>query len=146
MACLKMVLAYKTKKVYPIVTLGKKCRAYGGYSKTLNEGLIYAPFLKFLSKEFHIDARIYSPMILRDILFELQSGKLIIASVSPHIDTPKSHADHSGGHLILVIGYDLETKTLFVHDPSGQTTAYQKNTPYTFTHFENFFAFRGIAI
>src|SRR5258708_36283534 len=29
MACLKMILAFKTKKTYPIIELGEECKKYG---------------------------------------------------------------------------------------------------------------------
>ena len=80
MACLKMLIAYKYNKEIPLIKLGKKCKKYGGYAgKNLN-GLYYKPFIKFVKEEFNINAKIISPMVIQDIIKELEKNNFIIAS------------------------------------------------------------------
>ena len=146
MACLKMILAYKIKKQIPIVTLGKRCKEFGGYKGKKLEGLFYAPFLKFVKNDFGLDGRIISPIIVPDIFTALDKGNLVIASVSPHIDTPNASANHNGGHLVPVIGYDTHKKTLTYHDPSGAAKETQENVTVSVKHFQNFFAYKGVII
>jgi hypothetical protein len=146
MACLKMILAYKIKKKIPIVTLGKRCKKFGGYSGKKLDGLFYAPFLQFIKKDFQLDGRIISPMVLADVISALENGQIVIASVSPSIDTPNASSSHAGGHLVPVIGYDWSRKTISYHDPSGMTREKQENVTISFQHFQNFFAYKGIII
>jgi hypothetical protein len=47
MACLKMILAARTQRVFPILALARLCTRYGGYQVGHDgqiKGLIYAPF------------------------------------------------------------------------------------------------------
>ncbi len=149
MACLKSILAKELKKVVPIVTLGKKCMQYGGYRSSTKkgdiQGLFYEPFLKFIQKEFGLNGSIASPMILEEIVYQLSRKNYVIASVSPEIRNPEKKSTKHGGHLVLVLGYDLKRELLYLHNPSGigKTQSY---TEITFFNFQKFFAGRGILI
>jgi hypothetical protein len=146
MACLKMVLAARGQQV-PLVTLARACERYGGYvrSGTQIGGLIYAPFLRFVSAEFGLAGRLLAPMQLDDIIASLAASDLLIASVHPAI-RHAAEAPGRGGHLVLVTGYDLDTSTLTFQNPSGTTPSSQENAQLDFPTFERFFAHRGMAL
>lgn len=148
MACLKMILAYRLNKIIPIVELGRSCQKFGGYIARNNslDGLYYRPFLTFIKSEFNLSGRIISPMSIQDAVRELEQDRIIIASVSHEIRDPRSIPSKKGGHLVLVLGYDLTTNSLFMHNPSGDTPQAQELFEITFVDFEKFFAHRGVVI
>ena len=84
---------------------------------------------------------------LKRILFETGSENLVIASVDPAIrDKSNTPANVTGGHLVLVTGYDRKKKTITIHNPSGSYKKSQENYEMTFEEFQKFFAGRGIAV
>ena len=157
MACLKMILESEGLKSPPVVSLGKQCMKYGGYKidKTAYEkddykhsidGLYYKPFVVFIKKEFNIDSKIVSPLVLEEILENISKGNLVIASVSQRIRVPSNDPVCRGGHLVLVVGYDLPSKTLLLHNPSGLPNESQEYAKISFKDFEKFFVHRGVVI
>lgn len=148
MACLKMIIKHKFGRNIPIITLGKKCAEFGGYIEKVDtiDGLYYSPFLKFINQEFDLEGRTVGHMSLDRIIKEISQGHYVIASVSHKIRNPDSKPATKGGHLILVLGYDLERKTIVFHNPSGDTTKNQEYSEISFPQFEKFFARRSILI
>lgn len=148
MACLKMIIEHKFGKIVPIIDLGKKCLKYGGYVLQPNtiDGMYYSPFIKFIKEEFNLDAGVVGSMSIDRIVKELSLGNYIIASVSHKIRNPDSKPSTKGGHLILLLGYDLDKRTILFHNPSGDTNKNQGYVEIPFSQFENFFARRGIVI
>lgn len=148
MACTKMLLAHRTGKVTPLVTLAKKCAEYGGYTMPLEKsiGLIYKPYLDFISKELDWHGKIATNMPIIEVISELANGAMPIVSVSPAIRDPKSKAVTKGGHLILLLGYDSDKREIYFHNPSGTTKATQAYAAISFDDFEKFFSGRGIII
>lgn len=148
MACLKMVLAHQGKGVIPLVSLGKKCADYGGYTYPLKSsiGLLYKPFVKFVSKEYGFKAKVYNPMVKEDVIKSLAAGKYVIASVTPEIRKPTLKPKLKGGHLILMLGYDLDKRVFYFHNPSGISNATQSYAEINFSNFENYFSHRGIIL
>lgn len=148
MACTKMLIAHKTGKVIPIVELGKKCAEYSGYTYPLKDsaGLRYAPYVKFMKAEFGLEAKLVVPLIIQEIVAELSAGNYVIVSVSPDIRTPKTRPTYKGGHLILMLGYDLDKKELYFHNPSGTSKSTQEYACVSFDDFKKFFSGRGIII
>lgn len=148
MACLKMILAHRFNKIIPIVELGRQCQEFGGYIPRNNslDGLYYRPFLKFIQSEFNLSGHIISPMSIQDAVRELEQDHIIIASVSHEIRDSRSIPSKKGGHLVLVLGYDLTTGSLFIHNPSGDTSQSQELFEITFADFERFSAHRGMVI
>lgn len=147
MACTKMILAYEGKKI-PLVELGKKCAEYGGYQFPLKSspGLLYKPYLAFAKKEFGWDARIISNTPLTQLFYELSKGNFVIASVSPMIRDPASMPKSKGGHLVLLLGYDLDKNEVYFHNPSGAMRETRAHAAVSFIDFEKFFSGRGISI
>jgi hypothetical protein len=148
MACFKMILAHKTVKVIPLVELGKRCAEYGGYTLPVEKsvGLVYGPFATFASKEFAIKARPVLPLLKEEIIEELSKGSYVIASVSPHIRHTTSKPNTKGGHLVLVLGYDMNKRLFYFHNPSGFKQETQEYTSISFGDFKKFFGNKGIVI
>ncbi|MDO8657702.1 MAG: C39 family peptidase [Candidatus Levybacteria bacterium] len=146
MACLKMILAYKFKKNISLVELGKKCKEYGGYVGKNLDGLYYKPFVKFIKNEFNLNSKIISPMVISDIIKELEKGNFIIASVSYKIRNPNNKISFKGGHLVLIVRYNFEIKIFFIHNPSGIDNKTQAFAKVSFEDFNKSFAYRGIVI
>lgn len=165
MACLKMILIDKYKKNYALVELGKKCLEYGGYKDNSSkydtaqlleegksipssylDGLFYESFLRFIKKEFGLNGKIIRPMIIGDIIKSLSNQDYVIASVNSSIRNPKLKPKFKGGHLVLVTGYDLNQRLLYIHNPSGFYNKPQEHFPIGFEDFEKFFAYRGVVI
>lgn len=148
MACTKMLLAHKTGKTVPIVELGKKCAEYGGYNYPLGQsnGLIYAPYVQFMKAEFGIESKIVAPLLVIEIVAELAKGNYVIASVSPDIREPHKTPKSRGGHLVLMLGYDLQKKELYLHNPSGTSKSTQGYAAVSFADFKKFFSGRGIVV
>lgn len=147
MACTKMLLANEGREM-PLIDLGKKCAEYGGYQLPLklSPGLLYKPYLNFVKKEFGWDARIFSHIPLNHIFHQLSKGNFVIASVSPMIREPNSTPKNKGGHLILLLGYDLDKNEVYFHNPSGASKKAQANVAIGFADFEKFFSGRGLSI
>ena len=148
MACLKMIIKHKFGEITPIVDLGKRCLNYGGYilKPDTIDGLYYTPFVKFVKKEFSLDAKVIRSMSIDKIIKELSLENYIIASVHHQIKRPNYKPLTKGGHLILLLGYDLEKKIILFHNPSGDTDKNQEYAKISFLQFEKFFAKRGIVI
>jgi len=148
MACTKMILAHRTGTIMPLVTLGKQCRAYGGYTMPLETsiGLRYKPYLQFVEQVLQWQAHIIVGAPRRQLLQELGQGNYVIASVSPLIRRPESSPQTRGGHLVLLLGYDLRLQEFYLHDPSGDTKETQEYATISFAAFKKFFSGRGIVV
>lgn len=150
MACLKMILSFVQKKKYSLVTLGKKCMEYGGYKPSSKnndlKGLFYAPFVTCIQKEFGLKGRVVSLLPVDEIIYALDQGNVVIASVSPLIRNINIKPSSKGGHLILIIGYDIKKSILIFHNPSGDTRASQESVHVSIKDLKRFFAYRGIVV
>ena len=148
MACLKMILAHRTGTIIPIVLLGKNCAKYGGYDMPLESsmGLKYAPFVRYLRGEFRISAKVASPLPISQVIYELAHGSYVMASVSSSIRDPKSKPNNRGGHLVLILGYDLHEQMLYMHNPSGGSLKSDAYAEVSFKDFTKFSATRGVVI
>ncbi|MEZ2131253.1 MULTISPECIES: C39 family peptidase [unclassified Sinorhizobium] len=147
MACLKMILAARGE-IHPTLELARACTAYGGY--VVNEidasikGLIYAPFVKFVSERFGLGAETLTNVDTATIPELLAKRRFFIASVHHSIRWPEREPPSKGGHLVLVTAASPET--IRFHNPSGHDQASQADVALPLTTFDRFFANRGIAI
>ena len=147
MACLKMILAAREGRARPILDLARACTVYGGY--TVNgageiKGLIYAPFVEFVRRDFGLEAEVVVDIGTRDIAGILQRARYFIASVHPGIRWPDRPPPSKGGHLVLVLQADADG--ILFHNPSGHEIATQEYVRLTPVEFDRFFAGRGIAV
>ena len=74
---------------------------------------------------------------------ELDQGRLVIASVHKEIRRPEREPPGTGGHLVLVTGYQDDQLTF--RNPSGHTRETGMAT-LPATTFDRFAAHRGIAL
>lgn len=148
MACTKMLVAHLWDREVPLVELGKKCAEYGGYTLPVEDsnGLIYGPYVKFVKEELGLKAKPTIPLLIREIIENLSEGKYVIASVSPKIRHTSDKPKVRGGHLVLMLGYDLEERLFYFHNPSGFTKDTQEYASIGFADFKKFFGGRGIII
>lgn len=147
MACLKMLLAHQDVLV-SLVELGKGCVRYGGYDMPLqsSKGLKYAPFVGFVKDTFDLDAKVVVGLPLSQICLELSRGSYVIASVHPSIRSTPSRPKQKGGHLVLLLGYDLDKQEFYFHNPSGDSTKSQEYAAVTFKDFRQVFGYQGIIV
>lgn len=148
MACLKMILAHRNDVTLPLVILGKRSMSYEAYDQPLDAsiGLKYGPFVRFLDQEFDVRAKSVAVLTTSEIISELVRGNYVIASVSSMIRDPKSVPGHKGGHLVLIVGYDLTKRILYIHNSSGGSMSIEEYSSIEFRDFHRFFANRGIVI
>lgn len=148
MACTKMILAYRTGKVVPLVDLGTKCAEYGGYTIPLESsvGLYYKPYIAYVDKELGWKAKIIQGITFQELMHELSKGNYVIAGVSPQIRYPDSKPKVKGGHLVLMVGYDKSKQEFYLHNPSGISKETQEYAAVTFNDFKKFFSGRGIVV
>lgn len=147
MACLKMILAARDGRARPILALARACTAYGGY--TINEkgeikGLIYAPFVEFVRREFGLEAEVVVDIPTEGIAEVLRRARYFIASVHPSIRWPEQVPPSKGGHLVLVLQAGADR--IVFHNPSGHDVASQEYVRLPLGTFDRFFAGRGIAV
>ncbi len=148
MACLKMILAHRNGIVIPFVTLAKECTSDGGYEMPLetSKGLKYVPFVRYLDQRFRIDAKAVSIMPLQQMVYELARGNYVMASVSSMISNPRSKPRDRGGHLVLVLGYDLNKQQVYFHNPSRGSFGTGEHEAISFKDFKRFFGKRGVVV
>jgi len=148
MACLKMIFAYKFKRDFKLVELGKLCQKYEGYVKRGKnlDGLYYKPFVEFLKEEFNMPSKVVSPMTTQEIIKEIEKNNFVMASVSFEIRNLTNKVSFRGGHLVLIVGYDFNKQVLYIHNPSGINEKTQAFAKVNFYNFNKLFAYRGIVI
>ncbi len=148
MSCLKMILAHRQEVTIPLVTLAKQCLQYGGYQKPLktSPGLFYKPFCAFAEQEYGLKAKTSSALTFAEIIYTLNKKGYVIASVNAEIHNPENNPTKTGGHLVLIIGYDREKKILIFHNPSGRNQLNQKAVELSYQQFKKFFAYKGIIV
>jgi len=144
MACLKMVLAARTGKLYPILELARLATEFGAYvleDGTL-KGMIYAPAVEMLKDRFGIDSKVVTGIVAADLSWMVQPGALFIASVHPSVRWLKGPPPKKGGHLVLIT--QATPERVVFHNPSGHDEATQRDAVAPIDRFEEFFAGRGI--
>ena len=148
MACLKMILAARTGRIVPTLELARGCTAYGGYKVDAEtgriQGLIYAPFVRFVQERFGIHAEVITNTTARSIPEIIERAEFFIASVHPAIRWPEGEPPARGGHLVLAM--ECSSDTVVFHNPSGHDQASQEYACLELERFDRFFAGRGIAI
>jgi hypothetical protein len=148
MACLKMVLAALTGTTWPTIELARRCTIYGGYTVEPEtgaiKGLIYAPFVEFVRREFGLDAKVITDLPAEALPEQLATADFFIASVHSSIRTPDREPPRKGGHLVLVTAAS-ENRIVF-HNPSGLDRQSRENVAMDVDTFGRFFAGRGVAI
>lgn len=145
MACLKMVLAARSGQIHPTLELARRSLAFGAYTDREGEikGLIYAPFVRFVTEEFGLDAQVHVGLETAALPAVLEGADYFMASVHPDIRQTDRLPPSKGGHLVLVTRASATSVTF--HNPSGEV-GQQADVELPLTVFDAFFAGRGIAI
>lgn len=146
LACLQSVLAYWALDVPSRAELLRAALKWGAYRRVLPdrvEGLIYAPFAAWVTRELGLHAEVHGRLPLADLARHVADGTFVIASVSAEIRYPDRANSRRGGHLVLVHGCDEHGVSF--HNPSG-IPPYQANAYVDHATFERFYACRGVAL
>ena len=150
MACLKSVLDSEGILSKTLIELAKQCVTYGGYRLLDDDvdGLFYREFVDFVLTEYGIRGDVIKSLTVERIVAEISKENFVIASVHPSIRDPRSTPPRKGGHLVLLLGYDLSEseELLILHDPSGYYGISQEFTTISVKDFEKFFAGRGVVL
>lgn len=146
LACLQSLLHGWTDVRLPMGELLAQALDWGCYevepSGTVR-GLIYRPFMAWVSSQFGFHCELVEHAPIHVSNREVRPGQVLIASVSPEIRDPDTHAPHQGGHLVLV--YAIEDQVVQFHNPSGYSHNSDSASLPTYV-FERFHANRGILI
>jgi hypothetical protein len=143
-----MILAHRDGTAPPLLELLRAGLPYGTYRTETDgtiRGLFYAPFVDYIGAEHGLDAAVHPKLDLDGVLDQLATGRLVLASVHKEIRQPDRPAPGRGGHLVLVIGHDPDTGTVFFRNPSGHTPAAREAELPTAV-FGTFFSSRGVSV
>jgi Peptidase_C39 like family len=148
MACVKMILTSKFGQSPPLVELCHLCEKQGGYivDSGVIQGLYYAPCISMIGHDFGLSGQVAARLSIQEIITNLADEKFVIASVHPMIRYPQDIPPKQGGHLVLVVGYDLNKETVYIQNPSGDSHASQEYCEVSFQDFNKFFGQRGMII
>lgn len=149
MACTAMAIDYFYKQKHLPITLAKDALTYDVYRINQNHisSMRYREYVGWVSK-FNIEAVMFRRLTTSMIRLFLHQGALVMISVNPNIRVVETvSGNQKGGHLVLVIGYNLSDDTFTIHNPSGFTS----NNSHAFhtissSDLKKYFAGRGIAL
>jgi hypothetical protein len=121
------------------------CMEYGAYTNEPGrpQGLIYRPFAEYARDKHGLRAEVITELDPVRLMAELDTGRLVIASVHWEIRCPQNDPPGTGGHLVLVTGHTDGLVTF--HNPSGHVPEAGVAT-LPVPVFDRFAAHRGIAL
>ncbi len=149
MASAAMALGFFHNKSHAPVALAEDALEHGVYTREPDgiSSMRYREFSRWITK-YGLTARVVTKLSIRGIIHALSHNKLVIVSVNPNIrgyDTAPT--DQTGGHLVLVVGYDQNKGTITLQNPSGFTSLdSQINHTLPTAEFTRFYAGRGIVL
>ncbi|MGP4051677.1 C39 family peptidase [Streptomyces sp. 2A115] len=145
-ACLRMALLHRDGQAPSLFQLLAGARQYGGYVKQDDgtvKGLIYAPFATYAHDTHDLPVTVHGTLDLGELVDLLDSGRMVMASVSKEIRRPETDPERRGGHLVLAIGRHKDDITF--RNPSGHTPNAREATLPTGL-FGDFFGGRGLSL
>jgi hypothetical protein len=143
LACLESALDHWRRSRPDRATLLGEALEHGVYVRRDDggvDGLIYAPFLRWIVARFGIAGEVHTETSLRDLASTVGPRSFAIASVSPGIRWPDRPNERRGGHLVLITGRDGDR--VWFHNPSG----FEENSTLPLDVMDRFFAGRGMTI
>ena len=146
LACLRMILAYRSKPVPPLMTLVQRALRWQAYIRDGDRviGLIYRPFADWVGAEFGVAAEVATALTVEDISAAASPATPVMASVHHWIRWPERTPPSTGGHLVLVTGSG--DGLLRLHNPSGIPGSTQRDAVVAAAEFTRFFAGRGLIV
>ncbi|WNZ14958.1 C39 family peptidase (plasmid) [Streptomyces sp. 11x1] len=145
MACLRMVLLHQKGYSLNLFSLLAGARHYGAYVRTGTDikGLFYAPFVDYVEQTHGVPAAVHGHLDLDGLLALLDTGHMVMASVSKEIRRPEADPERKGGHLVLAIGH--QDGKIHFRNPSGHTPE-SLTAALSPDRFAAFFGGRGISL
>lgn len=146
MACLRMALIARDGDAPSLYELVIGSLEYGAYIEEADgsvTGMIYRPFAGYVADKHGLRADVITGLDATRLRAELDSGRLVIASVSPEIRRPDREPPAVGGHLVLVTGCSAGMVTFL--NPSGHTREAGVATVREEV-FDRFAAHRGLSL
>ncbi len=146
LACLKSVLHFRNLGRPSHATLLEEAVAAGCYVRHDDgrvDGLIYAPFARWVGARFGLDVQVLGQHPADELLSRIGADAMVVASVSPEIRHPTRANVRQGGHLVLATGFD--DAGVWIHNPSGATGT-QADAFIELDDFRRFFANRGMVV
>ena len=150
MASAAMALGYfKSETLLQPALLAEDALQHGVYIEDEVEisSMRYREFATWI-EHYGLKAVVLSKLSIRAIQYALTQKSLVIVSVNPNIrGYNTAQGEQKGGHLVLVVGYDKNTNTISVNNPSGFTsTDTQISHTLPLSEFNQYFAGRGIVL
>lgn len=144
-----MVIGYYTGSTPKSAVLAEDAIASGVFKERTDDltDMNYRMFARWIPK-YGLRATVYSRLSLRGIQYALSSGSLVLASVNPNIRGFITSSEQKiGGHMVVVVGYDMDAKTITINNSSGFTSLQsQKDHTLSESEFLRYFAGRGIVL
>lgn len=133
-ACIKMILDYYDKHPKSLFEVFYLLNDLDLYTEDLS--LNYADLSNF-SKSYNLKSKTYrSELTIDEVCRSLCKGIPVVLSVGTFNIKPKEQQKTSG-HLVLCVGYNLNKKVLYIHDPSGDCK--NNNCEYRSVDFSEFY-------
>ncbi|MFJ5645855.1 peptidase [Streptomyces sp. NPDC093223] len=147
-ACLRMILLHQSESGHApyLFTLLRGARRFGAYGQNADgtiKGLIYAPFTEYVRQTHGLPATVHGELDLDGLTALLDSGHMVLASVSKEIRRPDLDPERAGGHLVLVTG--LRDGQIHFRNPSGHTP-HTRAAVLPLDRFGAFFGGRGVSV
>jgi hypothetical protein len=128
--------------------LAAACEEAGAYVRREDgglDGLIYAPFARYVEANWPLSAECRPELPADEIPELLGQGHLLMLSVHPAIrEQAPADPPRRGGHLVLAVGATPEA--LLVHNPSGFPGHSQEFAPVPWADLGRFYAGRGVVL
>lgn len=144
-----MVIGFYTGVTPKPVPLAEDAIKAGVFQETADDltDMNYRMFAQWIPK-YGLRADVYTRLSLSGIRHALSMGLLVIASVNPNIRGFVTSSEQKiGGHMVVVVGYDMDAKTVMINNSSGFTSLQsQKDHTMPTSEFLRYFAGRGIVI
>lgn len=145
-ACLRMALLHRDGQAPSLFQLLTGARYYGAYVQQTGgeiKGLLYAPFVRYVQDTHAVRAEVHPQLDVSGLVELLDSGQMVMASVSKEIRRPEQDPQRRGGHLVLAIGRD--GGQVVFRNPSGHRTQ-SREAVMPVDRFGAFFGGRGISL
>ncbi|MEU5659433.1 peptidase [Streptomyces sp. NPDC047737] len=145
MTCLRMALGTGAPSLFALRDGAARYDAYTEDADGVIKGLVYAPFVRYVSEVHGLDAVVHRELSPAAVLGLLDEGRTVMASVHYGIRHPDRPAPGRGGHLVLLTSRTADGERVHFHNPSGTTSGTRAAT-LPVPVFARFFAGRGVSL